>query len=74
MKEQTCRFCEDPDSILTPETCCTGCSKLHKCEIPGWKCYGNGPIYLETGCGLQQQVNYCPFCGTSEMLEKLTNF
>ena len=25
---QTCRFCNNPESILTPETCCTGCSKL----------------------------------------------
>jgi len=25
---QTCRFCENPESILTKETCCTGCSKL----------------------------------------------
>lgn len=27
-KNQTCRFCEDPNSILTKETCCTGCSML----------------------------------------------
>jgi hypothetical protein len=25
---QTCSFCENPESILTPLTCCTGCSKL----------------------------------------------
>lgn len=28
-KDQTCNFCLNPDSILTPETCCTGCSKLN---------------------------------------------
>jgi len=28
MKNQTCRFCEDPDSILTRETCCSCCSKI----------------------------------------------
>lgn len=27
-KNQTCRFCEDPSSILTKETCCSGCSKF----------------------------------------------
>jgi hypothetical protein len=27
-KNQTCRFCENPDSILSKETCCTNCSKL----------------------------------------------
>ena len=26
---QTCRFCENPESTLTKETCCTGCSKLN---------------------------------------------
>jgi hypothetical protein len=26
--DQTCRFCLDPESILTQETCCTGCSRL----------------------------------------------
>lgn len=25
---QTCTHCENPDSILTKDTCCTGCSKL----------------------------------------------
>ena len=25
---QTCRFCDDPKSILTKDTCCTGCSRL----------------------------------------------
>ncbi len=25
---QTCRFCEQPNSILEKNTCCTGCSKL----------------------------------------------
>lgn len=28
MKNQTCNFCENPESIITKETCCTGCSKL----------------------------------------------
>jgi cytochrome c2 len=27
-KDQTCRFCENPESILSKGTCCTGCSKL----------------------------------------------
>lgn len=27
--EQRCRFCLNPESILTPETCCTGCSALN---------------------------------------------
>ncbi len=27
-KDQTCNFCQNPDSILTKNTCCTGCSKL----------------------------------------------
>jgi hypothetical protein len=26
--KQTCRFCLNPDSILSKETCCSGCSKL----------------------------------------------
>jgi coenzyme F420-reducing hydrogenase gamma subunit len=26
--KQECRFCLDENSILTKETCCTGCSKL----------------------------------------------
>lgn len=26
--EQTCTFCNNPDSILTKEICCKGCSKL----------------------------------------------
>lgn len=30
VKRQTCRFCENHESILTKETCCTGCSKLVK--------------------------------------------
>lgn len=30
LQEQTCRFCLDPESILTKETCCTGCSILRK--------------------------------------------
>lgn len=25
---QVCRFCLNPESILTLETCCTGCIKL----------------------------------------------
>ena len=28
-KNQMCRYCLDPASILTPETCCIGCSKLN---------------------------------------------
>lgn len=46
----------------------------HNCERPGWRCYGNGPIYLELRCtnwgepcgaeeGCTTKVNYCPFCG-----------
>lgn len=27
---QTCRFCDDPKSILTKDTCCTGCSRLRE--------------------------------------------
>ena len=27
-ESQTCRFCENPESILTKETCCSGCSKI----------------------------------------------
>ena len=30
LKEQLCSFCENPESTLTEETCCTGCSKLVK--------------------------------------------
>lgn len=26
--DQTCHHCLNPDSIMTPETCCTGCSRL----------------------------------------------
>ena len=26
--DQTCQFCDDPNSILSKETCCTGCSKF----------------------------------------------
>lgn len=33
IKEQECRFCLDSDFILTPETCCTGCSKLKNKEM-----------------------------------------
>lgn len=29
-EDQTCRFCNSPESILTEEACCTGCSKLVK--------------------------------------------
>jgi hypothetical protein len=25
---QTCRYCENPDAIISPETCCTGCTVL----------------------------------------------
>lgn len=28
MKKQTCNFCENPESILYRETCCSGCSKI----------------------------------------------
>ena len=28
MENQICRFCEKADSILTRETCCSGCSKI----------------------------------------------
>jgi hypothetical protein len=27
-EDQYCRFCLNPESILTPETCCTCCSAL----------------------------------------------
>ena len=27
-KRQTCRFCENPESIIEKDTCCTGCSIL----------------------------------------------
>ena len=27
---QTCNFCNNPESILTEDTCCTGCSKLSR--------------------------------------------
>ena len=30
VNKQMCRFCENPSSILTKETCCTGCSKLRE--------------------------------------------
>lgn len=26
--DQTCHHCLNPESIMTPETCCTGCSRL----------------------------------------------
>ena len=28
--DQECNHCLNPDSIMTPETCCTGCSRLQK--------------------------------------------
>lgn len=28
--DQTCHHCLNPESIMTPETCCTGCSRLQK--------------------------------------------
>lgn len=28
-EDQKCRFCLDPESILTLETCCTGCGALN---------------------------------------------
>jgi hypothetical protein len=30
IKNQTCRHCLNPESILTPETCCTNCSILRE--------------------------------------------
>jgi hypothetical protein len=37
----------------------------HNCEIPGWRCYGNGPIvlYRDLEEDFWIRVNYCPFCG-----------
>jgi hypothetical protein len=28
-EDQRCTFCLNPESILTPETCCTGCGALN---------------------------------------------
>lgn len=28
MENQTCRFCNHSESILSRETCCSGCSKI----------------------------------------------
>lgn len=55
----------------------------HNCEVPGWRCYGNGPIYLIIDMGesseyswysikFSTEVNYCPFCGFSETLYELS--
>lgn len=65
----------------------------HNCEIPGWRCYGNGPIVLEVerfridntegypyidvyGHNDNEvkstEVNYCPFCGFSETVARLS--
>ncbi len=30
LPNQTFKFCENPNSILTEDTCCTGCSKLNE--------------------------------------------
>lgn len=54
----------------------------HNCEIPGWRCYGNGPIYLTCladkkiswgGGNIVGQiiVKYCPFCGFSEKIGEI---
>ena len=34
MTAQTCTFCQNPDSILSLETCCTGCSRLKDSPDP----------------------------------------
>lgn len=55
-------------------------STEHNCEVPGWRCYGNGPIVLETAIvkciGLElfhkTEVNYCPFCGLKSESEDAT--
>jgi hypothetical protein len=31
-EDQRCSFCLNPESILTPETCCTGCGALNTVE------------------------------------------
>lgn len=31
-EDQYCRFCLDKNSILTKETCCTGCGALNSME------------------------------------------
>lgn len=31
-EDQRCNFCLNPESILTPETCCTGCGALNSME------------------------------------------
>ncbi len=31
-EDQRCRFCLNPESILTLETCCTGCGALNSME------------------------------------------
>jgi hypothetical protein len=32
-KRQFCAFCLDPESMLSIETCCTGCSALKNKEV-----------------------------------------
>ncbi len=31
---QVCNFCNNPESILTRETCCSGCSKINDAYQP----------------------------------------
>lgn len=35
--DQICTFCQDPENILTKETCCTGCSKLNEKDKTGFQ-------------------------------------
>lgn len=32
LPNQICSYCENPESIISIETCCSGCSKLQECD------------------------------------------
>lgn len=51
---QVCGFCLNPDSIISPETCCTGCSILKMNEE-------NDPYFIykiRTGSTFQEIFNF----------------
>jgi hypothetical protein len=57
-KTFTCTFCENPKSILTPTTCCTGCSKLENL-CPG---YAKVSFIFDCRNGKIRTQVFCPEC------------
>lgn len=55
MNNQTCTFCNNPDSILSRETCCGGCSKItdayQACEFKMCKYCQKHFDFCECKCG-----------------------